>query len=121
MRNLTKILVSTTALTLAISSRAAYAQDTQTTDEQSDTLDTQAILQEDAQAAESTAIVVTGSRIARPNLESTVPITSVNGAEIFETGSNSDRRPTERASRTAQHVQSGKLKPVSWHDGPQPA
>lgn len=31
-------------------------------------------------------ILVTGSRIARPNLESTVPITTVTGEEIFETG-----------------------------------
>jgi outer membrane receptor protein involved in Fe transport len=42
------------------------------------------------QAAEteeaSEAIVVTGSRIARPNLESTVPITSISGEEFFSTG-----------------------------------
>ena len=31
-------------------------------------------------------IVVTGSRIARPNLQSTVPITSVTGAELQQTG-----------------------------------
>ena len=31
-------------------------------------------------------ILVTGSRIRRPNLESTVPITSVGGEEFFETG-----------------------------------
>ncbi|WP_419816066.1 TonB-dependent receptor domain-containing protein [Glacieibacterium sp.] len=32
-------------------------------------------------------IVVTGSRIRRPNLQSTVPVTSVSGQEFFETGS----------------------------------
>jgi len=32
------------------------------------------------------AIVVTGSRIPRPNLESPIPITSVSGQEFFETG-----------------------------------
>ncbi len=32
------------------------------------------------------AIVVTGSRIARPNQESTVPIATVRGGEFFETG-----------------------------------
>jgi outer membrane receptor protein involved in Fe transport len=32
------------------------------------------------------AIIVTGSRIRRPNLESTVPVTSVTGEELFETG-----------------------------------
>jgi len=31
-------------------------------------------------------IVVTGSRIRRPNLESTVPVTSVNAAELLNTG-----------------------------------
>lgn len=31
-------------------------------------------------------IVVTGSRIRAPNLESTVPVTVVSGAELFETG-----------------------------------
>jgi outer membrane receptor protein involved in Fe transport len=34
-------------------------------------------------------VVVTGSRIARPNLESPVPVTTVTAAEIFETGSTS--------------------------------
>lgn len=34
----------------------------------------------------SDQIVVTGSRIARPNLSSPVPITSVSGAEFFQTG-----------------------------------
>jgi outer membrane receptor protein involved in Fe transport len=34
-------------------------------------------------------ILVTGSRIRRPNLESTVPITSVGGEEFFQTGQTS--------------------------------
>src|SRR5262245_44620044 len=34
-------------------------------------------------------VVVTGSRIARPNLESAVPITTVTAAELFETGNTS--------------------------------
>jgi outer membrane receptor protein involved in Fe transport len=34
-------------------------------------------------------VVVTGSRIARPNLESPVPVTTVTAEEIFETGSTS--------------------------------
>lgn len=41
------------------------------------------------EAASEDAIVVTGSRIARPNLESTVPITTVSGAEIFQGGNTS--------------------------------
>ena len=35
------------------------------------------------------SIVVTGSRIRRPNLESTVPITSLGGEEFFQTGQTS--------------------------------
>ncbi len=34
-------------------------------------------------------VVVTGSRIARPNLESPVPVTTVSAEELFETGSTS--------------------------------
>jgi len=38
-------------------------------------------------SAANCAIVVTGSRIRRPNLESALPVTSVGGQEFFETGS----------------------------------
>lgn len=31
-------------------------------------------------------VIVTGSRIARPNLESAVPVTTVSGEELFQTG-----------------------------------
>ncbi|MEJ0086094.1 MAG: TonB-dependent receptor plug domain-containing protein [Pseudomonadota bacterium] len=34
-------------------------------------------------------VVVTGSRIARPNLESAVPVTTVAASELYETGSTS--------------------------------
>src|SRR5262245_45524657 len=34
-------------------------------------------------------VLITGSRIARPNLESSVPITTVTGEELFETGNTS--------------------------------
>lgn len=34
-------------------------------------------------------VVVTGSRIARPNLDSTVPITTIDSEQIFSTGNNS--------------------------------
>jgi outer membrane receptor protein involved in Fe transport len=34
-------------------------------------------------------VVVTGSRIARPNLESTVPVVSISGDQLFETGNTS--------------------------------
>src|SRR5437867_3998949 len=35
------------------------------------------------------AIVVTGSRIRRPNLDSPVPVTTLQGEEFFQTGSTS--------------------------------
>ena len=41
-----------------------------------------------AGAAEGEAIVVTGSRIRRPNLESPVPVTSIGGEALFERGDN---------------------------------
>ena len=40
----------------------------------------------EAEEASPTVITVTGSRIIRPNLESTAPITTVTGEELFETG-----------------------------------
>jgi outer membrane receptor protein involved in Fe transport len=39
-----------------------------------------------ARSSNEAGIVVTGSRIKRPNLQSTVPITSVQGTEFHETG-----------------------------------
>jgi outer membrane receptor for ferrienterochelin and colicin len=41
---------------------------------------------QNASAAEAGDITITGSRIRRPNLESTVPVTSVGGEEFFQTG-----------------------------------
>lgn len=43
----------------------------------------------DSAASDGAVIVVTGSRIARPNLESTVPISTVTGDEFFQTGQTS--------------------------------
>lgn len=37
-------------------------------------------------STEEPGIVITGSRIRRPNLDSTVPITSVSGDQVFQTG-----------------------------------
>lgn len=52
------------------------------------TLSSAAFAQNEAPAAaeEGDAIIVTGSRIPRPNLESSIPITSVGAAEILDTG-----------------------------------
>ena len=76
----------------------AYAQETPATEgtgagETDDpaTLQSEAEVEsgQDASAANQGDITITGSRIRRPNLESTVPITSVGGAEFFETGQTS--------------------------------
>ncbi|MFL6779983.1 MAG: TonB-dependent receptor plug domain-containing protein, partial [Sphingomicrobium sp.] len=37
-------------------------------------------------APECGTIIVTGSRIARPNLDSPVPVTAISGEEFFQTG-----------------------------------
>lgn len=39
--------------------------------------------------SDASEVVVTGSRIKRPNLESTVPITSIGGEQFFQTGQTS--------------------------------
>src|SRR4051812_22042156 len=48
--------------------------------------ETLAAPQETSSADTGEPITVTGSRIRRPNLESTVPVTSVGGEEFFQTG-----------------------------------
>ena len=42
-------------------------------------------------SGENADVVVTGSRIRRPNLESSVPITSVGGEEFFQAGKSAGR------------------------------
>ena len=69
----TSLLVRGSALTLALlSAMPALAQtDTVAADETAD-------------AADQSTIIVTGSRIRRPDLESTIPIASVSGDSLFE-------------------------------------
>ena len=50
------------------------------------------------------SVVVTGSRIRRPNLESTVPITSVSGEQFFQTGDSQRRRHAQRPAAAPQHL-----------------
>ncbi|WP_194953278.1 TonB-dependent receptor domain-containing protein [Sphingopyxis solisilvae] len=73
----TRLLVRGSALTVALfSAMPAVAQtETVAADEESAT-----------EAAASGTIVVTGSRIRRPNLVSTVPITSITGDSVFQGG-----------------------------------
>ncbi|WP_428682022.1 TonB-dependent receptor domain-containing protein [Sphingopyxis sp.] len=69
----TSLLVRGSALTLALfSAMPAMAQD-----------DT-AAADETVDAASQGTIVVTGSRIRRPNLESTVPVTTITGEQFFQ-------------------------------------
>ncbi|MGH6651112.1 MAG: TonB-dependent receptor domain-containing protein [Sphingopyxis sp.] len=71
----TSLLVRGSALSLALfSAIPAMAQDDTTPADDT------------AEAASEGTIVVTGSRIRRPNLESTVPITSIAGETFFQQG-----------------------------------
>ncbi len=85
MKKFTRVLVSTTALTLALSTQAAFAQDV--ADDQSDAIGTQEVLEEAAQDQGATPIIVTGSRISRPGIESQTPVTTITGEEFFQQGS----------------------------------
>lgn len=67
------------AVGLALAATPAFAQD-QSGDADETVLEDEA----DATAASSGAIVVTGSRIARPNLESQVPVTVLQGEVFFQ-------------------------------------
>lgn len=72
----TSHLLSATALAsmLILAPSAAFAQDTAAPDTQEETVQDEG------------TILVTGSRIRRPNLESTVPITSIAGEQFFQQG-----------------------------------
>ncbi|HEU4958903.1 MAG TPA: TonB-dependent receptor [Sphingomonas sp.] len=62
----------------------------QTTDDSSAaTQDAQQLDQQTADQSSNNDIVVTGSRIRRPNLESPVPVTTIQGEEFFHTGTTS--------------------------------
>jgi outer membrane receptor protein involved in Fe transport len=69
----------------------AYAQETEAETDDPATLNSEAEIESGQDASDTAAgdITITGSRIRRPNLESTVPITSVGGQEFFETGQTS--------------------------------
>ncbi len=89
----TKLMAGTTIFALAAGfAHPAIAQQTagdaaQTNPAEANCIDANANGTCDAEEEEDTGtIVVTGSRIARPNLESTVPITSIQGEDFFKTG-----------------------------------
>ncbi|MEA1071245.1 TonB-dependent receptor domain-containing protein [Sphingomonas sp. LY160] len=90
-----EFLLGATALfgTMAIA-QPAFAQDTTGDTDPPATLTTEVEIQSgendpcltDPNAQNCQAVVVTGSRIRRPNLESTVPITSIGGETFFQQG-----------------------------------
>jgi outer membrane receptor protein involved in Fe transport len=69
----------------------AFAQETQTEEAQNppETLTSEQEVESGQNATTGDEVIVTGSRIRRPNLESTVPVTSIGGQEFFETGQTS--------------------------------
>lgn len=78
MRSLRSFLRSTAALgMIALVAQPAFAQEAEG----------EAVAE--GAAEEESVILVTGSRIRSPNLESTVPVTAVSGEEFFETGQTS--------------------------------
>lgn len=65
------------------------AQEVATEQDPSQTLRSEPEIESGEAATDDQSIIVTGSRIRRPNLESTIPITSIGGEEFFETGQTS--------------------------------
>ena len=102
----TSLLVRGSALTLALfSAMPAFAQGaTDCVDADSNGV---------CDSEESGAIVVTGSRIRQPNLESANPIAVVTGDEIFETGGISVGVPGNVAMMKLAHRRHGRL---AWKD-----
>ncbi len=78
-------------------------------------------LQSDTTASSGEELIVTGSRIRRPNLESTVPITSIGGEAVLPAGRHQHRRHAERAAAAAQHLRPAEPGPRHRHRRPQPA
>ncbi len=85
--NTAKLLAASALVPLAFYSVAALAQmpGATVTNVTSTNADPSSAAQPDSDAGPG-EIVVTGSRITRPNLQSTTPVTSISGAELFETG-----------------------------------
>jgi outer membrane receptor protein involved in Fe transport len=82
MRTMSKFYTCTSALGLLAATipATAYAQD------EDAAVSPEEIASEEAATDTSATIIVTGSRIRRPNLESTIPITSVTGEQFFQQG-----------------------------------
>lgn len=85
--NTLKLALGLTTAVVALSASAAQAQDTASTTTPAATgcedADTNGVCDSEEYG---NAIVVTGSRIARPNLESTTPVTVISGEQLFNQG-----------------------------------
>lgn len=90
--NLSRLLGATALASSILAAAPAFAQTGMpTTDDPTATSLSTTDQQKEASAdgdSEAGTIVVTGSRIRRPNVESAVPITSIGGAEFFQQGQN---------------------------------
>lgn len=84
--NLLKAGVAPFALTLALVSAPAFAQEETSSQTTTDSQDVGVGPVEAADAPTGGAIVVTGSRIRQPNLESASPVTVVTAQEFQDTG-----------------------------------
>jgi len=83
------LFLGAAAFAVAVSvSQPAFAQDAAPAAPETECIDDNNNGVCDSDETESRQIVVTGSRIARPNLESTVPITSIAGESFFQQGRN---------------------------------
>lgn len=90
--NATALRSVAVATLFAASATPAFAQDATDVAVQNSAPAADATTEQELESntqASGDEIVVTGSRIRRPNLESTVPITSINGEEFFQTGRTS--------------------------------
>ena len=85
-------LATTTALasaSLLLAAAPAWAQAVEEEQADAGALQSEQEIESGEEATDGEEVVVTGSRIRRPNLVSTVPVTSVGGEEFFETGQTS--------------------------------
>jgi outer membrane receptor protein involved in Fe transport len=81
------LTLTASALTMALAlAPPAYAQEAASEQDAPETLQSEVEVESGEDATTSEAIVVTGSRIRRPNLESSVPITSIGGEEFIQQG-----------------------------------
>ena len=97
-----KLAAAPIALSVLLAAQPAFAQDEPVLGEEDEATD----------EGEGNAIIVTGSRIARPDLVSTVPITSIAGETFIEQGNTNvgdtlNELPQLRSTRQQQNPSTG--------------